>query len=88
MEKLPCGHPATCLIDDGEGRMYCDWCNDLNILRGEIAALRGQLERKAVKVTGGVAKFDGDIGYLHIENGTIEVGTPTISTINMIPTAG
>ena len=39
--RLPCGHPRGCLVQDTEGTAHCAWCEEVARLREELERLRG-----------------------------------------------
>lgn len=85
---MDCTHPDACERLDEDDRPYCAWCEEVDHLRREVAALHAAIKEKAVIVTGGVVKVDGPIGYLTLHGGTVSVDSDApslISAINRLP---
>ncbi len=75
-DYLACGHPRECSSDDiDKGDVFCVWCRDEEILRGQIATLKTVLHQKAVVVNGGSPSFMEPIGLLEITGGTVTIAT-------------
>ncbi len=78
---MPCGHPAGCWLDNHDGNR-CLWCEEIESLKRDVAALTEQLTRNACIVTGGHPTFVGvdSIGYLAVSGGSVSFKDKTITS--------
>ena len=68
-----CDHPNECLNDDYE----CRWCTEVAALTQDNIDLNAQLGKRCVKISGGHAIFEGEIGLLQVFGGAVTLAAGT-----------